>query len=251
MTSARTPEEPDATRRMPPMPEEEAFSSSAHHRPPQPSWEDAPLLEEDATRPYPAYPSAEPYPMPAAAAPYEPTPGALPPQHQDQYQQEREPRRRSGGCLGVVLTLCLAIWASLGSVLVLSVWAQASFGSGWATAVQSTINGVIRDVPGFAESLVLAPLFLVASGLCVVAAFMMPSPVGVVRGVGGFLLVGAVGAYAGAVILELSDFTGQTVARWQAFGELWPSVAIADVILVPFFFLAALVCVLATTPRKR
>lgn len=46
MTRARTPEEPDATRRMPPMPEEEAFSSSAHQRPPQPSWEDALCLRK-------------------------------------------------------------------------------------------------------------------------------------------------------------------------------------------------------------
>ncbi len=251
MTSARTPDDPDATRRLPPLPEEDTFSSSAHQRPPTQPWHDAPPPEDDATRPYPVQPPAEPYSMSPPAAPYEPAPGAMPPQHQDQYRQERAPRRRSGGCLGVLLTLLLAIWASLGTVLVLSVWAQASVGTGWATAVQSTISGVIRDVPGFAESLILAPLFLVASGLCLLAAFTMPSPVGVVRGLGVVMLLGGMGAYAGAVILELRDFTGQTVARWQAFGELWPSVAIADLVLVPLFFLAALVCVLATTPRKR
>lgn len=255
MTSARTPEEPDATRRMPPVSEEETFSSSAH-RPP-PSWDDGAAPEDAtpddyATRPYPAPPPAEPYPMHAPAGPYsmpagEPDQGAYPPQ----YEQTRTPRRRSGGCFGVLLTLCLAVWASIGTVLVLSVWAQASVGTGWAQAVQSTVIDVVSDAPGFAESLMSVPLFLAAGALSVVAAFLLPNAIGAVRGVGVLLMLGGVGAYAGAIIVGLRDFTGQTVSRWQSFGELWPGVEIADVILVPLFFLAALVCILATRPRRR
>jgi hypothetical protein len=211
MTSARTPEEPDATRRIPPTPADETFSSAAHPAPPP--WD---------------------YGTPAA-----------------QHQEATAPRRRSSGCLGVVLTLCLAVWASIGTVLVLSAWAQASAGTQWTTAAEQTISGAISDAAGFGDTLLSAPIFLVASALCVVSALLLPSAAGLVRGLGVFLLLGAAAVYAAAVVLDLEALTGDTLTRWQAAAELWPSVNIADLVLVPLFLLLALVCVITTSPRKR
>ncbi|RJN31806.1 hypothetical protein [Nesterenkonia natronophila] len=210
MTSGRTPDEPNATRRIPPTPADESFSSAAH---PSPPWH----YEAPAARP----------------------------------QQATAPQRRSSGCLGVVLTLCLAVWASIGTVLLLYAWAQTSAGTPWTSSVQQTISGAISDSAGFGETLVAAPMLLVAGALCVVAALLMPSAVGLVRGSGVFLLLGAAATYAAAVVLDLEALTGDTLTRWQAAAELWPSVEIADLVLVPLFVLAALVCVITTSPRKR
>jgi hypothetical protein len=210
MTSARTPEEPDATRRIPPTPAYETFSSAAHPAPPP--WD---------------------YGAPAA------------------HHQAAARQRRSSGCLGVLLTLCLAVWASIGTVLVLSAWAQVSAGTPWTTAVEQTISGAISDAAGFGDTLLSAPIFLVASALCVVSALLLPSAAGLVRGLGVFLLLGAAAVYAAAVILDLEALAGDTLARWQSAAEQWPSVEVADLVLVPLFLLLALVCVITTSPRKR
>jgi hypothetical protein len=210
MTSARTPEEPDATRRIPPTPADETFSSAAHPAPPP--WD---------------------YGAPAA------------------HHQAAARQRRSSGCLGVLLTLCLAVWASIGTVLVLSAWAQVSAGTPWTTAVEQTISGAISDAAGFGDTLLSAPIFLVASALCVVSALLLPSAAGLVRGLGVFLLLGAAAVYAAAVILDLEALAGDTLARWQSAAEQWPSVEVADLVLVPLFLLLALVCVITTSPRKR
>lgn len=211
MTTGRPSEEPHATRRIPRTPAEETFSSAAH--PPPSHWQE---------------------PAPAAT-----------------HHQPGSPQRRSSGCLGVVLTLCLAVWASLGTLLLLSAWAQASAGTHWASAAVQTLRGALQDGAGVGNMLLTAPVFLAASALCVVAALLLPSAAGLVRGAGMLLLLGGAAAYALAVILEVTALAGDPVTRWQAAAALWPRVDIADLVLVPLFFIGALVCVLATSPRKQ
>lgn len=257
------PGQPDPTRPMPSMPpDSEEFSSSRHDpgygRPPQYDAGRPPAHQGQGWDPGPPqsnahYPVQPHYPhQPGFGGPHHPQQGA--PGQGQPAPQGRPVReaKRSGGCFGVVVALFMAVFAGVGTILLLNLWMQAGSGGSLPEVVE-----LYRMRPRMLlEGVTGLPALVGAGVLCLIAAFCLPSRLGALRGLGVFLMLVANLAYAYGVILWIHPYypvDGLFAAarqRWQTVGELWPTVLAADAVLVPAFLLLTLIAVVASRPRR-
>lgn len=282
----------DATQAMPGVPpqqpapyqEEETLSSSAH----EPTYQQPPQGFDQPGQDYPTQAYApQDYPPPnyppqdysgqnyppqsygAAPGPYgqydqygqygqqpgQYPQGQFPPgQPQQGHPQPGRPRRKAsrGAWFGVLLTLFLSVFASFGTVLVMTIWSAMTWGVSFGTAVQEVFSGLTSDFGGFMT--ILTDYFMalfVASILCLIATFLIPLTNPGARTVGILVLLGGAVTYTLGLIYGLNSgtFTG-TFNRWSNFPDWWDNPNIGDLYLVPFFFLVTLIALGSTKPRK-
>lgn len=248
------PGQPEPTRPMPMTPpSSEEFSSSRH----DPGYGDpagAPPTQAEGFRSPAHYPAQPQHPhQPGPGGPDHPQQGAPGPGWQ-QSQGAPAGQRRSGSCFGVVVALFQAVFAGVGTLLILNTWLQVESGG----SLGQLINAYLSRPALLWEELSALPALLIAAGMCVVAAFFLPSRLGALRGLGAFLMLAATVCYVYGVLFWIqwaylgtsADLIARTVERWQSLGSLWPSVLVADVVLIPAFLLLTLIAFGASRPRR-
>lgn len=243
--------------------DEEFGSTRAHRQQHEPT-----MYEEDEPDPYgTGYPgghSQPARPQPAAPAGYHYPAGQYPgaqPQHgqppgghapygQAPYGHGGPPpgsRKPAGGGGARGFAAFLIFLLALGSAFVLPMlilgWSYATYGGGFG--VMTSVNyypDIIAELPG-----------LVAVGImCLIVTFLAPSASGAARGFGAALLLMANVVLALQLIYWLNNYSwGGTLQRWGSVGDYWPSVWVADVVIVPVFFLLTLIALAAMSAGAR
>lgn len=247
------PGQSDSTRPMPATPPSSEEFSSSRHDPGYGGPVEPPPAQQESFHSQARYP-AQPQHQLGPGGPHHPQQGVSRPGWQQPRGVPAERRHRSGSCFGVVVALLQAVFAGAGTILILNAWLQAGSGG----SLGQLINAYLSQPALLWEEFSALPALLIAAGLCGVAAFLLPSRLGALRGLGVFLMLAANVCYVYGVLFWIqwvywgssADLIARTVERWQSLGSLWPSVLVADVVLVPFFLIVSLIALVASRPRR-